>query len=239
MESQQDWQTADHNQYDSDRSFGYHLSDGVLVDAEGNRLESIQHHNSNTEPWMPTQQGSVGAMPGVPGDSQMPYGVSANLGDNHAEPSNYALYHQPHNQAYAMPYSHLSGKGARGAQADLISPRLAGHFPPEQGQEFLAPGAGPAQAPAPNPKSRPKPYSSATTTTRNYSNGNVGPSLKRGMACGFCRRRKLKCDAERPVCANCTKYKKECEYVHPLKTSESEDATEQGEMTHEDQGHRP
>lgn len=37
-------------------------------------------------------------------------------------------------------------------------------------------------------------------------------SLGRGMACGFCRRRKLRCSGGRPLCANCAKYSKVCEY---------------------------
>ncbi|OXC70566.1 hypothetical protein AYX13_01043 [Cryptococcus neoformans] len=52
-------------------------------------------------------------------------------------------------------------------------------------------------------------------------------TLKRGMACKFCRRRKLRCSAERPKCSSCIKYKQECEYrteerpfskVHPAQS---------------------
>ncbi|WVR04759.1 hypothetical protein IAU60_001771 [Kwoniella sp. DSM 27419] len=39
-----------------------------------------------------------------------------------------------------------------------------------------------------------------------------GMSLRRGMACRFCRRRKLRCSGERPQCASCLKYKQTCVY---------------------------
>ncbi|WWC68074.1 uncharacterized protein I206_101993 [Kwoniella pini CBS 10737] len=44
-----------------------------------------------------------------------------------------------------------------------------------------------------------------------------GTSLRRGMACKFCRRRKLRCSGERPACSSCVKYKQECEYQPPAK----------------------
>ncbi|WVF69634.1 hypothetical protein IAT40_004413 [Kwoniella sp. CBS 6097] len=44
-----------------------------------------------------------------------------------------------------------------------------------------------------------------------------GTSLRRGMACKFCRRRKLRCSGERPACSSCVKYKQECEYQPPVK----------------------
>ncbi|WVW78287.1 hypothetical protein I302_100241 [Kwoniella bestiolae CBS 10118] len=46
-----------------------------------------------------------------------------------------------------------------------------------------------------------------------------GTSLRRGMACKFCRRRKLRCSGERPACSSCVKYKQECEYQPPAKIS--------------------
>ncbi|ORY20914.1 hypothetical protein BCR39DRAFT_554526 [Naematelia encephala] len=42
--------------------------------------------------------------------------------------------------------------------------------------------------------------------------GQSGVSLRRGMACAFCRRRKLRCSGDRPECTSCVKYNKECEY---------------------------
>ncbi|KAF7294639.1 adenylate kinase [Mycena indigotica] len=36
--------------------------------------------------------------------------------------------------------------------------------------------------------------------------------LQRGSACLSCRRRKLKCDGTRPICTQCTKMTRECEY---------------------------
>ncbi|WVQ75879.1 hypothetical protein IAR50_005513 [Cryptococcus sp. DSM 104548] len=47
--------------------------------------------------------------------------------------------------------------------------------------------------------------------------GPTEPSLRRGMACKFCRRRKLRCSGERPVCSSCVKYKQVCEYQTPPK----------------------
>ncbi|RXK40913.1 hypothetical protein M231_01761 [Tremella mesenterica] len=50
-----------------------------------------------------------------------------------------------------------------------------------------------------------------------------GPSLKRGMACGFCRRRKLRCSGTRPLCSNCQKYNKQCEYGPASKVAKVRD----------------
>lgn len=48
-----------------------------------------------------------------------------------------------------------------------------------------------------------------TTGAANAGQQNFGPSpLRRGMACQSCRRRKLKCDAVRPVCGTCTRSRK-------------------------------
>ncbi|ORX34022.1 hypothetical protein BD324DRAFT_638058 [Kockovaella imperatae] len=37
------------------------------------------------------------------------------------------------------------------------------------------------------------------------------------MACTFCRRRKLRCSGEKPICSMCIKYKQQCEYIPPPK----------------------
>ncbi|TYJ56048.1 hypothetical protein B9479_003291 [Cryptococcus floricola] len=50
------------------------------------------------------------------------------------------------------------------------------------------------------------------------------PSLRRGMACKFCRRRKLRCSGERPICSSCVKYKQVCEYQTPPKIPRSQPA---------------
>ncbi|ODO08602.1 hypothetical protein L198_00333 [Cryptococcus wingfieldii CBS 7118] len=50
------------------------------------------------------------------------------------------------------------------------------------------------------------------------------PSLRRGMACKFCRRRKLRCSGERPICSSCVKYKQVCEYQRPPKIPRSQPA---------------
>lgn len=118
-----------------------------------------------------------------------------------AGPSDYALYHSLHNQpqVYSNPISQSN----------------------QDSQTFTTPAELSSQ-PRPPPQSLPTPLislqltpttSNPDITIRNYPNGTVGPSLKRGMACGFCRRRKLRCTAEKPVCANCVKYKRTCEYL--------------------------
>ncbi|ODN98254.1 hypothetical protein L198_03497 [Cryptococcus wingfieldii CBS 7118] len=43
--------------------------------------------------------------------------------------------------------------------------------------------------------------------------------LARGGACEFCKRRKLKCSAEQPACANCTKTGRECVYAQKKQRS--------------------
>ncbi|KAG8985452.1 hypothetical protein FRB93_005838 [Tulasnella sp. JGI-2019a] len=42
------------------------------------------------------------------------------------------------------------------------------------------------------------------------------PMLKRGEACCECRRRKLRCDGEKPACSVCTLAHRECRYVRPV-----------------------
>ncbi|OWZ37667.1 hypothetical protein C347_00019 [Cryptococcus neoformans AD2-60a] len=65
--------------------------------------------------------------------------------------------------------------------------------------------------------------------------------LARGGACEFCKRRKLKCSAELPACANCVKAGKECVYAQKKQRSrvkvledrlqELEKRLEQGQAT--------
>ncbi|WVO16679.1 hypothetical protein L204_104359 [Cryptococcus depauperatus] len=43
--------------------------------------------------------------------------------------------------------------------------------------------------------------------------------LKRGQACKFCRKRKLRCSGERPKCTSCIKYKQICEYLPSAKSN--------------------
>ncbi|KAK8864197.1 hypothetical protein IAR55_001443 [Kwoniella newhampshirensis] len=61
------------------------------------------------------------------------------------------------------------------------------------------------------------------TPTSSAAGGNSGAPVKRkassranmlarGGACEFCKRRKLKCSAEEPTCANCAKIGRECVY---------------------------
>ncbi|BEI88355.1 uncharacterized protein CcaverHIS019_0110730 [Cutaneotrichosporon cavernicola] len=58
--------------------------------------------------------------------------------------------------------------------------------------------------------------------------------LKRGMACTFCRRRKLRCSGDRPQCTNCVKYTKVCEYGPPDK-SEKKKQSQQQQQQHQQQ----
>ncbi|PIL30675.1 transcription factor [Ganoderma sinense ZZ0214-1] len=49
-------------------------------------------------------------------------------------------------------------------------------------------------------------------------------ALQRGMACLCCRKRKMKCDGARPVCAQCTKANRgdECQYYEKKRTSRTQ-----------------
>ncbi|KAK6903579.1 hypothetical protein I203_107084 [Kwoniella mangroviensis CBS 8507] len=62
-------------------------------------------------------------------------------------------------------------------------------------------------------------YSGASGIPSSEHIAPSGTSLRRGMACKFCRRRKLRCSGERPACSSCVKYKQECEYQPPAKIS--------------------
>ncbi|GAA5874387.1 hypothetical protein JCM3774_005023 [Rhodotorula dairenensis] len=46
-------------------------------------------------------------------------------------------------------------------------------------------------------------------------NATGAPPLKRGNACHICRKRKLKCDGQRPICGTCARLKHECQYGDP------------------------
>ncbi|GAW06668.1 hypothetical protein LENED_008607 [Lentinula edodes] len=56
------------------------------------------------------------------------------------------------------------------------------------------------------------PSSSSSMPTKKSSSGHT--PLQRGLACLSCRKRKLKCDGQKPVCTPCIKMKRadECEY---------------------------
>ncbi|EIW71126.1 hypothetical protein TREMEDRAFT_27564, partial [Tremella mesenterica DSM 1558] len=47
--------------------------------------------------------------------------------------------------------------------------------------------------------------------------------LIKNRACGFCRRRKLRCSGTRPLCSNCQKYNKQCEYGPASKVAKVRD----------------
>ncbi|KAL7419330.1 hypothetical protein Q5752_006168 [Cryptotrichosporon argae] len=57
--------------------------------------------------------------------------------------------------------------------------------------------------------------------------------LKRGQACAFCRRRKLRCSGERPACTSCVKYHKSCEYAPvPPDVAQRRPSAEQVPISH-------
>ncbi|KAK7977046.1 hypothetical protein PG988_004536 [Apiospora saccharicola] len=58
----------------------------------------------------------------------------------------------------------------------------------------------------------PRPSGSTTASGR--------PRRRAAEACTFCRKRKIKCNTEQPICANCKTYGKDCTY-EPLKDSPS------------------
>ncbi|KAK8847547.1 hypothetical protein IAR55_005405 [Kwoniella newhampshirensis] len=62
-------------------------------------------------------------------------------------------------------------------------------------------------------------FSSLNNSSSNEHIAPSGTSLRRGMACRFCRRRKLRCSGERPACTSCVKYKQECEYQPPVRVA--------------------
>ncbi|ORX34450.1 hypothetical protein BD324DRAFT_635980 [Kockovaella imperatae] len=47
----------------------------------------------------------------------------------------------------------------------------------------------------------------------NRQSGKSQNTLKRGDACLACRKRRIRCDAEKPACSTCVRLKKECQYV--------------------------
>ncbi|KAG9049087.1 hypothetical protein FS837_011215 [Tulasnella sp. UAMH 9824] len=49
--------------------------------------------------------------------------------------------------------------------------------------------------------------------TREDDPSNIPAALRKGAACLQCRKRKMRCDAGQPHCANCVKGKKDCQYA--------------------------
>lgn len=66
--------------------------------------------------------------------------------------------------------------------------------------------------------SRPSSSGNANAPTKRKATSRAG-MLARGGACEFCKRRKLKCSAELPACANCVKSGKECVYAQKKQRS--------------------
>lgn len=66
--------------------------------------------------------------------------------------------------------------------------------------------------------SRPSSSGNANALTKRKATSRAG-MLARGGACEFCKRRKLKCSAELPACANCVKSGKECVYAQKKQRS--------------------
>lgn len=63
-----------------------------------------------------------------------------------------------------------------------------------------------------------RPSSSGDAPAKRKATSRAG-MLARGGACEFCKRRKLKCSAELPACANCVKSGKECVYAQKKQRS--------------------
>ncbi|WVQ77261.1 hypothetical protein IAR50_006944 [Cryptococcus sp. DSM 104548] len=89
------------------------------------------------------------------------------------------------------------------------------------------PNIDPALSNMPSPSSHPSasqplveppktPSESQTNKRKATSRANM---LARGGACEFCKRRKLKCSAEQPACANCIKSGRECVYAQKRQRS--------------------
>lgn len=66
--------------------------------------------------------------------------------------------------------------------------------------------------------SRPSSSDNASAPIKRKATSRAG-MLARGGACEFCKRRKLKCSAELPACANCVKSGKECVYAQKKQRS--------------------
>lgn len=63
----------------------------------------------------------------------------------------------------------------------------------------------------------------STQETSIHNNADDGPrkvkDTKRVLACGTCRKRKLKCDSKRPKCSTCARLGHTCEYDEVRKKS--------------------
>ena len=210
----------------------YRPEDGSVVDAAGHGLEQA---------YQAPQPGGLDSAGGAdqinathPAESvRLPTSAPLSYHPYHnqqAGPSSYSRYHQSQHgaSAFSSPYEARpsDAKSSFSGSANFAPPHLPGTMTqppismldPRRSQMPSHPSAG---------RSRHR-HHPQSTTTRVYPNGTVGPSLKRGMACGFCRKRKLRCNAERPACSNCLKFKKECEYQPPPKDSDDEDEGEMG-----------
>ncbi|KAL1407328.1 hypothetical protein Q8F55_006750 [Vanrija albida] len=85
----------------------------------------------------------------------------------------------------------------------------------------------------PDPIRQPSDMDSVPTTAPKKVDVSHFPhyGLKRGMACTFCRRRKLRCSGDRPTCTNCIKYTKVCEYGPPVKEPKPNNSRQNSQQT--------
>ncbi|GAA5973447.1 hypothetical protein JCM11641_006466 [Rhodosporidiobolus odoratus] len=54
-----------------------------------------------------------------------------------------------------------------------------------------------------------------STTSKKARGAPTAPPLKRGSACGLCRKRKLRCDGSHPTCGTCLRLNHDCVYGDP------------------------
>ncbi|EAL22312.1 hypothetical protein CNBB4870 [Cryptococcus deneoformans B-3501A] len=77
--------------------------------------------------------------------------------------------------------------------------------------ERAFPGDGALPSSITNPRGRAV-TADAPTPSYKPASASGEPPLRRGMACMFCRRRKLRCSGEKPTCASCVRHNQSCEY---------------------------
>ncbi|GAA5985860.1 hypothetical protein JCM10908_006308 [Rhodotorula pacifica] len=106
-----------------------------------------------------------------------------------------------------------------GAESGGGSAPTSGHGTPEDPHAIGGVGKSAAGGGGKKASKKAKTSVAAAGTTNGPSpsaaSGPQAPPLKRGNACNICRKRKLKCDGQRPVCGTCARLKHECQYGDP------------------------
>ncbi|WVQ98216.1 hypothetical protein IAU59_005338 [Kwoniella sp. CBS 9459] len=173
----------------------------LIPSAQPSQLPTPQHHAQSLAP------GPSNMLPGTSPTRQSEQGAAYNeIRDVHRIPSNLALEGSPEGEE--------SDDSSYRRFTSLNAP-MSGDVQPYQRTEV-----GQLQIYATSQL-----HASQTSATFSGPTGLTsiehiapsGTSLRRGMACKFCRRRKLRCSGERPACSSCVKYKQECEYQPPVK----------------------